>query len=521
MRRSHIALFLVLGSLLTAVAHAQQLRAQRIAGGLWPISTAAAPRGDPSRLFVLEQGWTNGIGRVLVMDLPSGTISPTPYLTLAPMPRGPEQGLLGIAFHPNFLTNGYFYVNYTRTAEPGISAGSTIIARYRASGGDPMAITADPSSAHIVLVIRQPHMWHNGGSILFGPDGYLYIGTGDGGDTYDQNGPDTIDPPGHTPGIGNAQDITDNLLGKLLRIDVDGLDNIPGNADDDAFPLDPEKNYSIPPTNPFVGAEGDDEIWAYGLRNPWRFWIDGPSSTLWIPDVGQEQVEEINVSPLNFAGRNYGWRCMEGTRCTGFSGCQCNLGLALPVFEYDHTTGRCAIIGGPVYQGCSMPWLRGSYFFADFCTNEVFTMRYTQGAGITELLNRTTEIDPPGGSFDLSNVVAIVEDGLGELYLLDWWLGVFRITEAGFVDCNGNGRADSCDIAAGVPDTNGNGIPDSCEGPSCPADFDESGGVDGSDVEAFYLAWEASSPWADTNNDGGVDGADVETFFLLWEAGGC
>lgn len=516
-----VALAACTAGLLSSFAVGQQLRLQRIASGLSFLSSAGAAPGDPSRLFLLEQGRTTGVGRVRIIDLPSGVLRPETYLSISPMPNGAEQGLVGIAFHPNFMSNGYFYVNYTRTPEPGISAGSSMIVRYRAAGGDPMATTADPASAQTVLVIRQPNEWHNSGTMLFGPDGYLYIATGDGGDVNDENNASTVNPPGHTPGSGNAQDITDNLLGKILRIDVDGADNIPGNADDDTFPADPNRNYSIPPNNPFVGTDGDDEIWAYGLRNPWRFSIDRVANSLWIADVGQSVREEINYAPLNFAGLNYGWRCMEGTSCTGLTGCVCNVGLRAPIYDYDHTLDRCSIIGGPVYRGCSMPWLRGAYLFTDFCTNELFTMRYTPGTGITELINRHDEIEPPDGSTDVGSTTAIVEDAQGELYLIDWWGFVFRIVDAANADCDNNGRNDTCDIQAGAPDLNGNGRPDGCDPPDCPADFDQSGGVDGSDVEAFFIAWEASSPRADTNFDGGVDGADVETFFILWEAGGC
>jgi len=449
--------------------------------------TAAVPvPGNPNRILALTR-----FGGVRMVDLAANTFLPGTVAAFSS--DGSSNGTTGLAIHPRFADNGVFY------AWRGIS-----VIQFRMLG-DPLSSTqADPA---YTTVIRIPNLGgqHVGGWIGFAPndaDGVLWISTGDS----------------HTSANGQR---TDNLFGRILRIDVDGPDNIPGNADDDAFPADPNRHYAIPPNNPFVGTEGDDEIWAYGLRNPWRFSIDRVTNALWIADVGQSVKEEINYAPLNFAGQNYGWRCMEGTSCTGLAGCVCNLGLRAPIYEYGHEFDRCSIIGGPVYRGCSMPWLRGAYLFTDFCTNELFSMRYAPGTGITELINRHDEIEPPDGSVDVGSTTAIVEDAQGELYIIDWWGFVFRIVDAANADCNSNGRNDACDILAGVPDLNGNGRPDVCDPPDCPADFDESGGVDGADVEAFYLAWEASSARADTNLDGGVDGGDVETFFILWEAGGC
>ncbi|MBX3409916.1 MAG: PQQ-dependent sugar dehydrogenase [Phycisphaeraceae bacterium] len=510
---------LALGSVVDRT-HAQEVRPEIMATGLTDPLYMVAPPGDTQRLFIVEQGRRTGTGAIKVLNLATKTVAPTPYLTVSGLGTAIEQGLLCMAFHPNFQQNGYFYIHYTSAAVPGVTAGDTVIARYRATGGNPASMTADPSSAHIILRLVQPDPDHNGGWIGFGPDGFMYVALGDGGYQWDANGPNTL-PPGHTPGLGNAQDIT-NLYGSILRIDVDGADNIPGNADDDCFPGNPNKNYCIPSSNPFVGADGEDEIWAYGLRNPWRMSFDRVTGDMWIGDVGQNDREEINFSPPNFAGRNYGWRCREGTLCTNLSGCSCAPGPYVPpLYEYPHTEGRCSVTGGYVYRGCSMPWLVGTYWFADYCGRNIFSFRRQSNGTITDFVVRSDQLDPPG-DLDIYTVSSFGEDALGELYFTDRVGNVYRIVDAnGFVDCNNNGRSDACDIAAGVSiDANGNGIPDECEIP-CIADFNQDGGVDGQDVEAFFVLWELGESGADVNQDGGVDGNDVETFFIAWESGEC
>jgi glucose/arabinose dehydrogenase len=515
---------------LAGVAAAQTLGTVILPGSVTRPVYACSPRGDDNRLFVVEQFTAiDNYGRISWTDLRNPQLGFRRYITLPVVARDSnEQGCLGLAFHPNFMTNGYFYVVYNTPREPTISAGSTTLVRYRATGGDPLATTGDPASGVVILRIRKPDPTHNGGWIDFGPDGYLYMATGDGGNGNDTNGGATIDPPGHTPITGNAQDLTDNLMGKILRLDVDGPDNEPATADDDGFPADPDKNYCIPPDNPFVG-QGGDEILHYGLRNPWRCGFDRQTGDLWIADVGQATYEEINRVPAGAAGVNLGWRCMEGSRCTGLSGCTCNHpSLMMPVFEYGHTaetpdnSTRCAVSGGFVYRGCAIPWLRGTYFFADYCSQQVWSFRLANGA-VTEYRDRTVELDPPGPQF-IVLPTAFGEDNRGELYICDLSGGkVLRVVDpTTLVDCNSNAAADSCDIASGTSaDANGDGIPDECQQPPCPADFNQDGGVDGADVEVFYIAWEASTPEADVNQDGGVDGADVEYFFIAWERGGC
>lgn len=482
---------------------------------------ATAPVGDDNRLFIVQQRFF-GMGQIRVGNLNTGRLQTEYYLEVGPVGSLPEQGLLGLAFHPQFMQNGYLYVTYTSPAVAGVTAGDVFLVRYRATGGNPLATTADPASATLIFMNRKPESTHNGGWIGFGADGYLYMATGDGGNANDTNGAISF-PPFHTPGTGNAQDLTDNLLGKVLRLDVNGPDGLPGTADDDGFPADPNKNYSIPPTNPYVGTQNSPEIWASGLRNPWRCSIDRQTGDFWSGDVGQGQREEINFNPGNQPGLNYGWRCKEGTLCTGLSGCTCSdPTLTDPIYEYNHSVG-CAVVGGYVYRGCAIPWLRGTYFYTDFCSADFFSFRLQNGQ-VTELTDRTAQLDPPGPQTNLT-IVSFGEDARGELYYCDSDAGrVMRIVDPASlprIDCNNNRRDDRCDISVGVSnDINQDGIPDECQD-LCPADFNQDGGVTGQDIEDFYLAWEVSLPSADVNYDGGVDGQDVETFFIVWESGGC
>jgi glucose/arabinose dehydrogenase len=498
--------FVMSALVLTFCASAQLLATQTVATGITQPTYVTAPPGDDDRLFVVTLN-RFGFGNIRVVNLRNNTVAPTFYLTVGPVGNGAEQGMYCMAFHPRFMENGYFYVTYTEPAVSGVTAGDLFLVRYRATNGNPMSST--------------PESTHNGGWIAFGADDYLYLATGDGGNANDTNG-GTSFPPFHTPGIGNAQDLTDNLLGKILRLDVDGPDGQPGTADDDGFPANDEKFYHIPPTNPYVGTENTPEIWANGLRNPWRCSFDRETGDFWSGDVGQAEREELNRNIGNIPAANYGWRCMEGTRCTGLAGCTCNdPTLVFPLYEYDHTLG-CAVVGGYVYRGGQIPWLRGTYFYTDFCSAEIKSFRPV-GNTVTEFTDRTVELDPPGPSSWIT-LTSFGEDARGDLYIVDLNAGrISRIVEPGpLVDCNGNGRGDRGDIAAGVSrDRNSDGIPDECQPPPCFADFNQDGGVDGSDVEAFFVVWATGSDLADTNLDGGVDGADVETFFTQWQAGGC
>ncbi|MHC5024413.1 MAG: PQQ-dependent sugar dehydrogenase [Planctomycetota bacterium] len=376
----------------------QPLETEQVASGLSLPLYVVAPPGDFDRLFIVEQR-AGTTGRIKILDLNSGTVNATPFLSITGLATNNEQGLLGLAFHPDYANNGFFYVNYNPTN------GDTVVERYQVSGDPDIA---DANSGRPVIIIDQPQSNHNGGWIDFGPDGFLYIGMGDGGNFNDQG-------TGHSAG-GNAQDITNNLLGKMLRLDVDG----------DDFPLDEDANYAIPPDNPFVGISGDDEIWAYGLRNPWRCAFDRATGDLYMGDVGQFSWEEVSFQPASSTGgENYGWRCMEAEHCTGLSGCTCNApDLVLPIHEYGHGEG-CSITGGNVYRGSAIPTLQGTYFFADFCSNTIWSFRY-DGNTVTEFTDRTAELDPPGGDTIVS-ITSFGEDAAGEMYICERNGAVYRI----------------------------------------------------------------------------------------------
>jgi glucose/arabinose dehydrogenase len=319
---------------------------------------------NSARLFV-----TSKPGRIRIIA--NDQLLDRPFLDIADRVLGSssERGLLGLAFSPNYMTDGFFYVDYTRQPD-----GATIIARYNVSKDDPNV--ADPNSEQILLKIDQPEPNHNGGQLAFGPDGYLYIAMGDGGGGGDQHGT-----------IGNAQNLK-TLLGKILRIDVRNTDQ-----------------YSIPPSNPF-----GDEIWAYGLRNPWRFSFDRSTGDLYIADVGQNTYEEIDFQPANDSGgENYGWRIMEGLHCfSPARGCD-RANLTLPVAEYAHDQG-CAATGGYVYRGQKYPQLNGLYFFGDYCSGLIWTLSRSP-AGEWQMLKRLDS------GFTISS---FGEDQAGELYVLNF-----------------------------------------------------------------------------------------------------
>jgi glucose/arabinose dehydrogenase len=348
----------------SAVSAQPEIALDLVASGL-PGITSITHAGDGSgRIFIVLQG-----GRIFIFD--GSQVLPQPFLNIGPIiSSGGERGLLGLAFHPSYGTNGFFYVDYTDTG------GNTVIARYSVSG-DPNV--ADPNSASILLNINQPFSNHNGGQIQFGPDGLLYIGMGDGGSGGDPQ--------------NNGQDLA-TLLGKILAIDVDG-----------------GAPYAIPPNNPFVDTPGAlPEIWAYGLRNPWRFSFDRQTGDLFIADVGQRLWEEVNFQPSDSTGgENYGWRLMEGNHCFNPSA-GCNDGsLTLPIIEYSHNLGNCSVTGGYRYRGAQNPGLAGIYFFADFCTGIIW--------GATE--------DGPGNwtTFEILDTPLSIstfgEDESGEIYVAD------------------------------------------------------------------------------------------------------
>ncbi|WNM19786.1 PQQ-dependent sugar dehydrogenase [Flavobacterium capsici] len=339
--------------------NAQTVAVQSFATGFSSAVAIVHPPND-SRLFVVQQA---GLIRILNSN---GTVNATPFLNLSSIiTSGGERGLLGLAFHPNYASNGLFFVNYTNTS------GNTVIVKYNVSANPDVAST----SGTILMTISQPYSNHNGGSIVFGPDGYLYIGMGDGGS-------------GGDPG-NRAQNINENL-GKMLRIDVDS-----------ASP------YGIPASNPYIGVAGNDEIWAIGVRNPWKFSFNRLNGDLWIADVGQNAVEEIDkvASPLPNTGLNFGWKCYEGTVVYNNSGCPAFSSMVAPIAEYTHASSaaRCSITGGYFYTGTTYPNFANKYFFADYCSGEI---GYVDNSGTI-----TWALDTP------SIITTFGEDVNGELYI--------------------------------------------------------------------------------------------------------
>lgn len=464
---------IVLSSYVVGVAAAgAPLTTIRVANNLSLPLFVTAPPGDYGRIFIVEQR-SGTTGRIRIVRLPSHTLEATPFLTIPNLSSGNEQGLLGLAFHPNYGQNGYFYVHYTD------ADWTSRVVRYTAS--PPTGDVADPLSAQPVLSLSQPFRTHNGGWMAFGPDNLLYVAFGDGGG---QGDPD-----------GRAQDPND-LHGKLLRIQIDA----------DVFPADPERNYAIPPDNPYAGGGGGAEIWARGLRNPWRNSFDRVTGDLYIGDVGQETWEELNFQPAGAGGRNYGWRCWEGNHAFLPTGCEDPGTMVFPIHEYSHTADAfsCSITGGYVYRGCAIPDLRGQYFFADYCSDKIRTLVYVPGVGITGLTDRTSELDPPGGQL-ITNITSFGEDARGELYLTEFSGDVWKIVPATApADCNANGVADGCEA-----DDDGDGVIDACE---CPGDLNDDGLIDLIDLAALlshYADPSAGPDDGDLDLDGDVDIEDL------------
>lgn len=346
------------------------LRLEEIGSGLSSPVYVTSPPGD-SRLFVVEQP-----GSIRIIQ--NGQPAQAPFLDISSrVSSGGERGMLSVAFHPQYATNGFFYVYFTGPS------GEIRVERFTVSAN---ANTANAASAKVILTVPHPRGNHNGGLAMFGPDGLLYLGLGDGGGAGD---PDR-----------NGQNVN-TLLGKLLRIDVDGGDL-----------------YAIPGGNPFAArTDARREIWAIGLRNPWRFAFDRVGGNLYVADVGQGDLEEVNVVPSPRAGVNYGWNIMEASSCYNAPSCN-RQGLELPAIEYDHSGGACAVTGGFVYRGVAIPELAGVYFYADYCAGWIRSFRYQNGAATD-----TRE-------WDVANVGTITsfgEDSSGELYVTTGGGRVFRI----------------------------------------------------------------------------------------------
>jgi cysteine-rich repeat protein len=344
-----------------------------VQGGLTRPLFVTAPPLDTNRIFIVEQ---DGFVRIVK----NGSLLATPFIDVSGANSCcGEQGLLGLAFAPDYETSGVFYLSYTN------NSGDSELRRYTVSGNPDVA---NPTGT-LVLTVDQPFANHNGGNIVFGPDGYLYYGLGDGGGGGDPE--------------ENAQDLT-TLLGKLLRIDV----NAP--------------TYTTPPSNPFVGVAGLDEIWAYGLRNPWRWSFDRGTGDLYIGDVGQGSVEEVDVQPASSGGgENYGWDVFEGRACLEptppATSCPSPpTGFTLPVLEYSHSQG-CSVTGGYVYRGCRMPDLRGTYFYSDYCSGFIRTFKGVSGGVAQNQQDRTVDVGTGGG------VSSFGEDARGEMYIVDYGNG--------------------------------------------------------------------------------------------------
>jgi glucose/arabinose dehydrogenase len=339
-------------------------RLQEIVSGLSVPLYLTAPPGDAARLFIVEK-----TGAIRIVK--NGILLPDPFIDLSSrISNGGEQGLLGLAFYPDYATTGRFIVHFT---DP---AGNTTLSRFQASA-DPDV--ADAASELVILTATQPFANHNGGQVVFGPDGFLYLGLGDGGGSGD--------PDSH------GQDLSD-LLGSILRIDVRGTEP-----------------YTVPADNPFVQSAAP-EVWSYGLRNPWRFSFDRATGDLYIADVGERTWEEVDVSTAAQGvgkGANFGWNIMEGAHCFLDSGCD-QTGLTLPALEYNHAEG-CSITGGYVYRGSAIPELQGHYIYADLCQRWVRSFRYVDGA-VTEQ-TEWPSLMPTGP------VLSFGEDATGELYILD------------------------------------------------------------------------------------------------------
>jgi len=372
-------------SFFISVCPAQDIQLETVATGF--VSPVNAAHAGDSRLFIVEQP---GAIQILNSD---GSVNAAPFLDINSLvsDNGGEQGLLGLAFHPNYSSNGYFYVNYIN------NSGDTVISRFTRSTTD----LADPNSEVILLIIPQPFANHNAGDMHFGPnDGYLYIATGDGGSGGDPQ--------------NNAQNLN-NLLGKILRIDVDNTTT------------NPNLNYAIPADNPFVGdASARDEIWSYGLRNPWKFSFDSLNGDMWIADVGESNKEEINrTSGSSSGGENFGWRCYEGSSTFNTTGCGSISTFTFPVAEYSYGGNpfKCSITGGYRYRGSLESSLQGLYFFADFCSNQI--------GYVEEISDDTFQLNF-AGTFSGQNFSSFVEDVDGELYAV----GLSSGTISKIIDAN-------------------------------------------------------------------------------------
>lgn len=480
---------LVIAALLTSPSLAAISGVQRVGTNAnlnFPGFATHAP-GDRNRLFVAELG-----GAIKIIDLNSNNILATPFLTISDTDAAGEGGFLGLAFHPNYNApsgtpgRGKFYVYVTVDNGGDTSLGvtspfSTRIREYTVQNDPATSNVADPASKREILSFVQPQANHNAGWIGFNPavtpgqPQYLHISSGDGGGSNDDGG-------GHTAATGNAQDITNNLLGKMLRIDVNG----------DDFLADANRNYAIPPSNPFVGVTGDDEILAYGLRNPFRDSFDRLTGDLWMGDVGQGAREEIDFLPVSSTtAANYGWRLREGNIQTPTVGGPAPPDYVPPIYDYTRGSGALqgeTVIGGYRYRGPD-PDLQGLYYFADASDDNVWQMTppnpvapNTNVVNIDGLLNNLTGID---------RIVSFAEDAVGNLYIVDMATGT-----------------------NGAPNANSGEVYRILTNKLLAGDYDADGDVDNADYAVWRTSYGASAgnrP-ADGNGNGTIDAAD----YVVW-----
>lgn len=443
-----------------AASSGQALSTELVASDLTPVVYVTHAPGDFDRIFVVEL-----FGQITVLDRNTGAKLGV-FLEQEVSTNG-ERGLLGLAFHPDYANNGLFYINYTDLL------GDTVVAEFAVSDEDPNV--ADPASRRQILFVDQPASNHNGGWIGFGPnDGYLYVAMGDGGIST------------------NAQNLN-SVLGAILRLDVDG----------DDYPADDGRNYAIPSDNPFVGGAAE-EIWAYGLRNPFRCSFDSATGDFYMGDVGNFAREEVNFQPADsMGGENYGWRCYEASLPFQMTGCADKSTMTFPVHEYPRSMG-CSVISGEVYRGCAIPELDGTYFFGDYCSSRAWSFEIVDGAA-TNLVERTAEFGAATGGG--TGLAGFGRDAYGEIYISRLDGEVHRIVPAGGIaDKNGNGIADACETSGGCND----------------ADLAEPfGALDIADVVEFLRAFGMGLPTADLAAPfGAYDIADVVEFLRQF-GGGC
>jgi glucose/arabinose dehydrogenase len=451
--------------------------------------TAIVPRpGDREHAFALTR---SGIIHIVAN---ATTFLATPLLDFHTLvASGGESGALGLAFDPDYQTNGYFYICYTAVVPVGSTDPKYMVARYTVS--PPSALTADPASRTVIMPLigaTQSVQNHNGGWIGFGPDNLLYISRGEG------------------PVFGTTAQNPTTINGKILRIDVRG----------DDFPTDPLRNYAIPPGNPFAAdLTAAREVFIMGLRNPWRCSFDRLTGSLWIGDVGTNH-EEIDLAPAAaMPPVNLGWPCYDGnSRATTSGLCAAPSGLTAPLVEFNRTGTATPFIstcltGGIVYRGCEIPAMRGRYIYGGCTSSPLSSFNISDPAG--------TVVDHTAGlGVTLGSIYTFGEDAYGEVYIGTSSRLYRMLPLAGsLVDCNANGRADACEIADGsAEDINGDGIPDSCTR-LCPADFDASGQVNVGDIFWFLNRYFSGSASADINGVNGITVQDIFDFLAIYFQG--